>query len=75
MTTTLAEWDEQVGQHLHSIIAGAAMVKSHVSQLVYRPSFDTMAFEEIENVERCLDRALDKIRYAKRAYQEKPIGD
>jgi hypothetical protein len=70
---TLAEYDEQVGQHLHAIVAGAEMVKSHISQLVYRPSFETLAFEQIETVEYQLGRALETIRQAKASYQGKPV--
>lgn len=73
--TTLLEYDEQVGQHLHAIVAGAEMVKSHVGQMVYQPSFETVALEEIENLERALDRALEKVRDAKRTFREKPVGD
>lgn len=71
---TLTEYDQQVGQHLHAIVAGAEMVKSHVGQLVYKPAFETLAFEEIENIERALARALDKVRAAKQAYQNAPIA-
>lgn len=75
MTRTIHEYDVQVGQHLHQIVAGADMVKSHVGQLVYRPNFETLAFEEIEDLERLLSAALHRVRDAKRAYQEKPIDD
>ena len=72
---TLAEYDEQVGQHLHAIVAGAEMVKSHVGQLVYRPSFETLAYEQIETLERLLSNALAKVTTAKRTYREKPVAD
>jgi hypothetical protein len=72
MTRTLHEYDVQVGQHLHEIIEGAAKIKSHVLQMVYQPHFDTLAFEEIENIERLLCNALEKVRYAKAAYRGLP---
>jgi hypothetical protein len=75
MTRTLADYDDQVGQHLHAIVHGAEMVKSHVGQLVYRPHFETLAFEEIEDLERLLGAALRMVSNAKRAYREKPVGD
>jgi hypothetical protein len=75
MTRTIHEYDVQVGQHLHEIVAGVEMVKSHVGQLVYRPNFETLAFEEIEDLERLLSNALEKVRGAKRAFREKPVGD
>jgi hypothetical protein len=70
---TLADYDKQVGQHLHEIVAGAEMVKSHVAQMVYRPSFETLAYEQIETIERELSRALEKVRAAKSRYREKPV--
>lgn len=73
MTLTMAEYDVQVGQHLQAICAGAAMVESHISQLVYRPAFQTLAYDRIEIIERELADALDKIRSAKLAYQGKPV--
>lgn len=70
---TLAEYDERIGLHLHAIEAGADMVRSHVEQLVYRPAFDTLAFEHIEKLEGLLGSALEKVRGAKRAFREKPV--
>jgi hypothetical protein len=75
MTTTLADWDEKVRPHLHGIESGAEMCTRHVGQLVYRPTFETLAFEDIQKLERLLSTALDKVRAAKRAYRELPPGD
>lgn len=71
----LTEWEEKVKPHLHGIQNGAEMCARHVGQLVYKPVFDTLAFEDIEKLERLLSMALDKVRAAKRAYREKPSGD
>ena len=73
--TTLAEWDQTIGPHLHGIEAGAEMCSRHVRQLVYRPAFETLAFEDLQKLERLLAAALDKVRAAQRAYREKPPGD
>lgn len=75
MTMTLAEWDEKVRPHLHGIEAGAEMCSRHIGQLVYRPAFETLAFEELEKLERLLGAALKKVSRAKRAYQELSPGD
>ena len=72
MTHTLADWDEKVKPHLHGIIAGASMVSSHVSQLVYQPIFETFAAGDLETIERTLSWALEKVRTAKRDFHAKP---
>lgn len=73
--TTLAEWDEHVAPHLHGIQAGAEMCTRHVGQLVYKPTFETLAFEDLQKLEILLSRALGKVTDARRCYQQKPTGD
>lgn len=73
--TTLAEWDADIAPHLHGIQAGAEMCTRHVGQLVYRPTFETLAFEDLQKLEILLSRALGKVTDARRAYQQKPTGD
>lgn len=73
--TTLAEWDEHVAPHLHGIQAGAEMCTRHVGQLVYKPTFETLAFEDLQKLEILLSRALGKVTDARRRYQQKPTGD
>jgi hypothetical protein len=73
--TTLAEWDEHVAPHLHGIQAGAEMCTRHVGQLVYQPVFQTLAYEDLEKLERLLARALDKVMSAKRDFKGLPSGD
>jgi len=75
MTTTLAEWDEKIAPHLHGISAGANMCARHVGQLVYQPTFETLAFEDLQKLERLLSMALDKVQRARRDFREKPPGD
>lgn len=75
MTMTLPEWDETIAPHLHAIEAGALMCSRHVGQLVYRPVFDTLAADELAKLEALLDIAIEKVRAARRTYQEKPVCD
>lgn len=73
--TTLAEWEVNIAPHLHGIQAGAEMCSRHVGQLIYKPVFETLAFEDLEKLEILLSRALGKVTDARRAYQQKPSGD
>lgn len=75
MSTTLEDWERDTKPHLHGIEAGAEMCRRHVGQLIYRPVFETLAYEDLEKLERLLAAALEKVRRAKRDYREKPPGD
>lgn len=75
MRTTLAEWDAWIRPHLHGIETGAEICARHVKHLLSAPDFETLAFASLEETERVLAAALEKIRAAKLAYREKPTGD
>jgi len=71
MALSLSEWDEKVGRHLHYIEAGAEMCARHVSQLIWRPQFETYTLDDLGHVERCLTMALAKVQKAQADYAEK----
>ena len=71
----MAEWDAWIRPHLHGIATGAEICARHVKHLLYTPAFETLAFAALEETERELVQALEKIRAAKLAYREKPTGD
>jgi ABC-type cobalt transport system substrate-binding protein len=68
---TLQEYDQQVGQHLHAIVAAAEMIKSHVGQLVYKPAFETVAHERMTEVEKLLHAAGRRVGAALKEYRDK----
>lgn len=72
MTLPLAEWDEKIGPHLQGIESGADICLRHVHQLVFRPDFDTIAFDDLVRTEKTLAAALAKIQNAIRLYSEAP---
>jgi hypothetical protein len=72
MPTTLEEFDQQIRPHLHGIEAGAEMCRRHVDQLVYRPTFNTLAFDELQTLEKTLRAALDKVRSVQAAFLRLP---
>ena len=74
MTLSLSEWDEKIGRHLHYIEAGAEMCARHVSQLIWRPQFETYTVDDLKHVEGCLTLALDKVRKAHADYVAKEPG-
>lgn len=69
---SLAEWDEKIAPHLHAIENGAEMAARHVGHLVRQPAFATLAYDEMEKLERMLMLTLDRVRAAKRAFRELP---
>jgi len=75
MKITLAEWDAWIRPHLHGIAAGAEICARHVKHLTQTPAFETLAFAALEETERDLLAALEKVRAVKRAYRELPAGD
>ena len=75
MRTTLAEWDAWIRPHLHGIATGAEICARHVKHLVHKPAFETLAFAALEETERELVAALEKVRAVKRSYRELPPGD
>lgn len=68
----LADYRERVGHRLDLIAAGAEMAARHVNALDRRPAFDTKARHELDLTEATLERALQKVRGAKIAYDQKP---
>lgn len=72
---TLAEWEVNVAPHLHGIQAGAEICERHARRLVYQPSFETLAYDDLEKLERLLSVALEKVRTAKRTFRELPRSD
>jgi hypothetical protein len=74
MTISLSEWDAKIGRHLHYIEAGAEMCARHVSQLIWRPEFETYTLDDLSHVEHCLTLALTKVRKAQADYVAKESG-
>jgi len=75
VTKTLAEWDVLVRPHLRGIREGAERCSRHTTQLLQRPLFDTLAFDDLEKLETVLAEALLKVSHAKQVYQAKPTED
>lgn len=74
MKLTLAEYDLMIGRHLQFIREGSEMVRRHVDQMKFRPDFDTLAFDAIEQTEVALERALARLREAKIIYLGRPTN-
>jgi hypothetical protein len=49
------------------------MVVSHVNQLVFRPDFETLAFDDIERAEKMLQRALARLQRARAEFGSKAV--
>jgi hypothetical protein len=69
----LEEYHNKIGKHLHLIEAGAEMAARHARMMVQKPSFDTIAQDEMERAERVLEAALLSVRNAKSVYAAKPM--
>lgn len=69
----LEEYRSRVGTNLDLILGGASMTIRHVNMLDRRPMFDTKAQCELDHAEAVLEKALEKIRAAKAAYDSKPV--
>ena len=72
---TLDEWDARIRPHLHGIEAGAEMCSRHVKQLLYQPTFETIAFDDLEKLHQILSLAVKKVNAAKAAYRALPSDD
>jgi hypothetical protein len=71
----LTEWDITIGRHLHYIVAGADVCRRHVGHMMARPTFQTLAEDEMLLLESALDKALTIVREARAAYGSKPHVD
>jgi hypothetical protein len=69
----LNEYHEKVGKHLDLIEAGAAMAARHARALERRPAYETLAEDELEQVELKLRNALENIEAARSAYLSKEL--
>ncbi|MET4210490.1 hypothetical protein [Bradyrhizobium sp. LA2.1] len=68
----LADWEASVRPHLDFIEAGAAMAARHARALSRRPSFESLAEDELRRTRDVLQRALSDITAAQEAYQKAP---
>lgn len=71
----LDAWRAAIRPHLEGIEVGAEMCRRHVGHLVFKPPFDTLAFEELQKLDRILVLALEKVRKAQAAYRELQTGE
>jgi hypothetical protein len=75
MKLDLAEWDQRIARHLHMIEAGAELCARHVDQMIFRPSFETIAETELVTLENILTTALRRVKQARESYDAKPVTD
>jgi hypothetical protein len=55
------------------IEAGASMALRHVNRLPLRPSFETLAHDELQKLRSALEGALAKVKAAEELYLSKPL--
>ena len=68
--TRVIDWEVEK-QRLHFISMGAEMASRNARALPFKPPFKTAAQDELEDAERALEEALQKVREAMASYNSK----
>jgi hypothetical protein len=71
-TLSLEQWDVEVGQYLQNIRVGAALCERGVKNMVFRPTFETLAEGDLEALGDLLEAALDTVHRAQARLRDKP---
>jgi hypothetical protein len=69
----LSQWDAGMGRNHQFIEAGAEMCARHVRQLIGKPDFESLAFDEMSKTKAILESALVKFNQAMAEYQAKDV--
>jgi hypothetical protein len=67
----LAQWQDEVQEHLKMIRSGADICLRHVESLPIRPGFVTFAEDDLARVEKTMLEALNTIRLARALFANK----
>jgi hypothetical protein len=67
-THTLNTWETAIRPYLTRIRWRSLGLKHDVVALAARPNFETMAEADLADVERELERALERIRFCRQSY-------
>lgn len=70
---TINIWDTAIRPYLERIRWRSLGLKHDVAALAARPNFETIAEAELADVERELERALERVRACREAYAAKPL--
>lgn len=70
---TLEEHRAKVKPHLDLIQAGAEIAARHVRMLPHKMPYPTSAEDELAETQQTLERALERIKAARAAYEAKPL--
>jgi hypothetical protein len=63
--------NDNLRHHLTYLAAGSEMASRHARALPFKPPFTTAAQDELQDAERALEVALQKVREAMREYNSK----